>query len=109
MPEPAERPAPGSRPGEAVQQTASQEAPQEAPQYRAAHLRAALAADPRTAELGVQVTVRGEHVFLSGAVASPRRKEELDHVLHEHAATITVHNDVRVVEVGEPGEAEELR
>lgn len=81
----------------------------QAPQYRAARLRSALAQDPRTAELGIQVTVRGDHVFLSGAVASAQRKEELDHVLHESEPRLNVHNDVRVVEVGEPGEAEELR
>lgn len=96
MPEPAE--------------SRREEAPHdEAPQYRAARLRTALAQDPRTAELGVQVTVRGEHVYLSGTVPSARRKEELDHVLHERAPAVTVHNDVRIVEVGEPAEAEELR
>lgn len=86
-----------------------EQAESEAPQYRAARLRSALAEDPRTAELGVQVTVRGDHVYLSGAVASAQRKEELDHVLHEHEPALSVHNDVRIVEVGEPGDAEELR
>ncbi|WP_199433042.1 BON domain-containing protein [Qaidamihabitans albus] len=78
----------------------------EAPQYRAARLRRALAEDTRTAELGVQVTVRGEHVYLSGSVPSRQRKEELDHVLHEKEPGTRVHNDVRVVEAGEPGEPE---
>lgn len=38
-------------------------------QYLAANLRRAVAEDPRTAELGVRITVRGDHVMLSGDVA----------------------------------------
>ncbi|MGH3516379.1 MAG: BON domain-containing protein [Haloechinothrix sp.] len=81
----------------------------EAPHYRAARLRTAIAEDPRTNELGVGVTVRGNDVYLSGTVASAQRKEELDLVLHENAPGMSVHNEVRIVEVGEPGEPEELR
>ena len=36
----------------------------EQPQYLVARLRRALAEDPRTAELGVQVTIRGDVVVL---------------------------------------------
>ncbi|PXY23523.1 phospholipid-binding protein [Prauserella sp. PE36] len=81
----------------------------EAPEYVAARIRRALAEDPRTAELGIQVTVKGEHVYLCGSVASQHCKEELDRVAHEKEPTLTVHNDVDVVEAGEPGEPEVLR
>lgn len=81
----------------------------EPPQYRAARLHRALAEDARTAELGVRVTVRGEHIYLTGTVSSPGRRDELNEVLHEKDPAATVHNEVRVVESGEPGEPEVLR
>ncbi|PXY19042.1 BON domain-containing protein [Prauserella muralis] len=81
----------------------------EAPEYLAARLRRVIAEDSRTAELGIQVSVRGEHVYLSGSVSSQQCKEELDAVLHEREPELRLHNDVRVVEAGEPGEPEVLR
>ncbi|NIJ11818.1 hypothetical protein FHU38_002162 [Saccharomonospora amisosensis] len=81
----------------------------EPPQYRAARLHRVLAEDARTAELGVQVTVRGEDVYLTGTVSSPGRRDELDKVLRELEPEAKLHNDVRVVESGEPGEPEVLR
>lgn len=88
----------GPEPGEGPRQ----------PEYTAARLRRALAEDERTAELGIQVDVRGEHVYLTGAVSSQRCKERLDAVLHERAPKLRLHNDVRVVEATEPGDAEVL-
>ncbi|EID52435.1 BON domain-containing protein [Saccharomonospora xinjiangensis] len=79
------------------------------PEYTAARLRRALAEDERTAELGIQVDVRGEHVYLSGVVSSQTCKERLDAVLRDREPDLHLHNDVRVVEATEPGEAEVLR
>lgn len=87
----------------------SERAEREAPQYRAAKLHALISEDPRTNELGIQVTVRGDDVYLSGTVPSEERKAELDHVVHDHEPEASVHNDVRIAEVGEPREPEELR
>jgi hypothetical protein len=84
------------------------EAP-DAPQYRAARLRQALAEDPRTAELGVRVTVRGEHVMLSGQVVSEQRRAELQRVLAEMEPNLAIYNDVRVTSADEPSGREELR
>ncbi|PRX45951.1 BON domain-containing protein [Prauserella shujinwangii] len=81
----------------------------EAPEYRAARLHRALAEDPRTSELGVQVSVDGDDIRLTGTVSSESCKEELGQVLHEWEPGATVHNDVRVVEADEPGEAEVIR
>lgn len=81
----------------------------EAPEYVAARVRRVLAEDPRTAELGIQVDVRGEHVYLCGSVSSQQCKDELDLVVHEQEPRLRVHNDVHVVEAGEPGEPEVLR
>lgn len=78
-------------------------------QYRVAHLRRALAEDPRTAEQGVRVNVRGDHVHLSGEVATEQRRAELEQVLGELEPEMEVHNDVRVSDTREPARREELR
>jgi hypothetical protein len=78
-------------------------------QYLSARLRRAIAEDPRTTELGVRVTVRGDHVLLSGDVACEERRAELEAVVHEVAPDLQVLDDVRVVSVAEPEGSEELR
>ena len=80
----------------------------EPPQYLVARLSRALAEDPRTAELGVHVTVRGEHVHLTGEVTCPSRKAEVDTVVGEYLTGELVHNDIRVADVREPAGAEEI-
>ncbi|MBB4689153.1 hypothetical protein [Amycolatopsis jiangsuensis] len=80
----------------------------EAPQYLVARLGRALAEDPRTAELGVHVTVRGDQVHLIGEVACAARRAELDRVVAEHLHGELVRNDVRVADLREPVHAEEL-
>ncbi|MDU0289163.1 BON domain-containing protein [Saccharothrix longispora] len=78
-------------------------------QYLSARLRRALAEDPRTTEQGVRVTVRGDHVMLSGTVASADRREALEAVIHDVAPDLTVFDDVKVVSVDAPAGREELR
>jgi osmotically-inducible protein OsmY len=80
-----------------------------AEQYLSARLRQALAEDPRTTELGVRVTVRGDNVLLSGDVASPERRAELEAVIHDVAPELTVIDDVKVVPSEAPVGREELR
>lgn len=81
----------------------------ESPQYRVAHVRRALAEDPRTAEMGVRVNVRGDHVHLTGEVTTEQRRAELETVLAEVAPDVVVSNDVRVADNREPARQEELR
>lgn len=83
--------------------------PEEAPQYLVARLTKALAEDPRTAELGVHVTVRGDQVRLSGEVPCANRKADIEAVVCEHIAAELVHDDVRLADVREPSHAEEIR
>jgi osmotically-inducible protein OsmY len=78
-------------------------------QYVAARLRRMLAEDPRTAEQGVRVTVRGQQVMVSGDVASAERRDQLELVLREAVPDMVVHNDVRIVRAGEPTDREELK
>src|SRR5690606_1217547 len=82
---------------------------EEAPEYRAPRLRRALAEDPRTAELGVQVDVRGEHAHLSGTVSGQADKDQLDQVLHEQEPRPREANDVRPLEGAEPPHSAVLR
>ncbi|WP_367129754.1 BON domain-containing protein [Saccharothrix sp. HUAS TT1] len=80
-----------------------------AEQYLSARLRQALAEDPRTTELGVRVTVRGDTVLLSGDVASPERRAELEAVIHDVAPELKVLDDVKVVPSDAPVGREEIR
>jgi len=78
-------------------------------QYLSARLRRALAEDPRTAEQGVRVTVRGDNVLLSGGVVSEERRDALKAVIHDVAPDLTVLDDVKVVPVDAPAGREEIR
>ncbi|GAA2828921.1 BON domain-containing protein [Crossiella cryophila] len=79
------------------------------PQYEVSRLRRALVEDPRTAEQGVRVTVRGQHVFLVGEVASEARRRGLDEVIGEVAPDLVVHNETHVAGAAAPVGREELR
>jgi BON domain len=77
-------------------------------QYLVQRLRRAIEQDPRTAELGVQVKVRGAVVFLTGEVVTQQRCEQIAQVVAETAPELTVHNDVQVVPAKTPDGREEL-
>jgi osmotically-inducible protein OsmY len=81
----------------------------EAPQYAAARLHEALAEDPRTAELGIKVTVRPGEVFLRGEVLTEGRRDRLTEVIGELAPDLRIHNEVRVADCAEPTGRETLR
>ncbi|MDF5753194.1 BON domain-containing protein [Spongiactinospora sp. TRM90649] len=80
----------------------------EAPQYVAARIQRALAEDTRTHELGIRVDVRGDQLYLRGQVTGEDRRRMIAGVAHEAAPDLTVHNEVSVVEVRDPGEEETL-
>lgn len=80
----------------------------QAPEYVAARLHRALAEDPRTAEQGVQVRVRGDVVVLDGEVGNTERRQTLEDVVHELLPDARVHNDVHVTHPSQPGECEDL-
>lgn len=77
---------------------------EEVPQYLVARLRRALAEDPRTAELGVAVVVRGRDVFLTGEVSSGALHGAITEVVDEAAPQLRVHNETRVAEGRRPHE-----
>ncbi|MFC9897946.1 BON domain-containing protein [Nocardia sp. NPDC127579] len=78
------------------------------PQYLVAHLRRALAEDPRTSELGVHVTIRGDVVVLDGEVSSEERKQAMETVVREQLPAARVHNDVHVTPPYPPEGSEDL-
>lgn len=82
-------------------------APGEA-EYRAEHLRAVLAADPRVHELGLDVAVLGDTIVLRGTVATPAMKAAVGEVAHEFAPDAVIVNDVEVPPNPEPDTVEEL-
>lgn len=79
------------------------------PQYDVAALRRALAEDPRTAELGVHVRIRGDQLFLSGGVACEQRRAAVAEVAAEHADGLVLHNEVHIVPADPPTGQEDLR
>jgi hypothetical protein len=78
------------------------------PQYLVASLRRAFAEDPRTAELGVSVTIRGDTVVLTGDVTSLQQRERLARIVTEQVPKLRVHNDIRVIAPAAPTEHERL-
>lgn len=77
-------------------------------EYLVAHLQEKLAADPRTEELGIEVTVSGPLVVLSGTVATAARREAAGAVAREASGQHQVHNDLVVADLSEPAGTERL-
>jgi hypothetical protein len=78
------------------------------PQYLVAHIRRTFAEDPRTSELGVHISVRGDVVQLSGEVSSGDCKKQLEEIVREQLPSVRIQNDVHVVDAREPAGAEEM-
>ena len=79
------------------------------PQYDVAHLHEILARDPRTAELGIHVRIRGHEVFLQGRVADAQVRAAAGEIVAAHLPDAHVHNDLQVHDPSSRGrEPEEL-
>jgi hypothetical protein len=65
-------------------------------EYTAEHVHVALA--ERLSELGVQVTISGDKVFLSGDVATGDRRDAVGEVASQMLPDHEVHNHVSVVD-----------
>jgi osmotically-inducible protein OsmY len=77
--------------------------------YLVAHVREALARDPRTNELHVDVTVAGRRIFLTGEVASEEHRRAVSDVVRELVPGYDVHNETAVPPLEAPAQPEELR
>jgi osmotically-inducible protein OsmY len=76
--------------------------------YLLARVREALSTDDRTNELGIEVTVAGGKVHLSGTVPTAQRRDAIGVVAAEVLGDQPVINDVTVPDLPEPVSAEEL-
>lgn len=74
------------------------------PEHVAARIERRLAEDPRTHELGIHATMRGDVVYLHGEVAGEQRRRLVADVAAEAANGREVRNEVSVMEIREPGE-----
>ena len=78
------------------------------PGYTEAHVAEALATDPRVSTLGIDVSIRGEEVFLSGDVGNAEAKEGVSAVVAELLPGYTVHNDTSAPDFPRGVETEHL-
>jgi osmotically-inducible protein OsmY len=76
--------------------------------YVMEHARAALAKDPRVAELELDVTVAADTVFVSGTVGSEERRRAVTEVLRELLPEREVVNQTSVLSVDTTPAAERI-
>ena len=76
--------------------------------YLLQHVQDALASDDRARELGVDVTVAGRRLVLTGVVATADQREAIGDVVREVAPDHEVVNELAVMSTEEPGPTEEL-
>lgn len=72
------------------------------PKYLAQRLRDAIAADPRTGELGLEVVVAADGLTIRGVVTSEERRLAIAAVAEETVPGTEVRNETTVKEVHEP-------
>jgi hypothetical protein len=66
-----------------------------------------IAADPRTNELGIRIQVRGDHLVVSGEVASEERRGTVLEVVREHATGLEIVDYIMLSAPGPGGPAHE--
>jgi hypothetical protein len=74
-----------------------------APAYLVAHVHEALATDPECAELGIEVTVTGDRLFLNGTVSSVEQRDRASVVAAACAPEHTIYNDLDVLHTATGG------
>jgi osmotically-inducible protein OsmY len=76
--------------------------------YLVQRVRDVLAGDPRVGELHIDVTIRGDRVFLTGTVPSTERRDVIDGLVREVLPDHQVHNHVTVEAMSGSPEVESL-
>jgi osmotically-inducible protein OsmY len=80
----------------------------EPPDYRAEHIRAALARDPRVQEPELGVEVHGGRALVTGIVPTPARRSAIEAVVRETCPDLGVDNLVTIVAYSEPPAPERI-
>jgi hypothetical protein len=70
-------------------------------EQQARDLERAIATDPRTNELGIRIQVRGDHLVVSGEVASQERRATVIAVVREHEPGLDIVDHIMLS--AEPG------
>lgn len=78
------------------------------PEYLIGHIQEALATDPRTGELELDVRIAGGRVFLTGGVATEERRKAVEDVVRDVVPDLDVANELSVTVETEPGPEEPL-
>lgn len=78
------------------------------PEYLAGEVERALAADPRTHELGVRAEVDGDTIVVRGEVGGAERRRLIEDVVAEVAPGMALRNEVSVISVGPPATEESV-
>jgi osmotically-inducible protein OsmY len=77
-------------------------------EYRIEHLRDALAHDPDTTELDVQITLAGERIVLTGYAGTEAHRRAITDVARRVVPDIEVVNEMDLAEFGAGGEPESI-
>lgn len=80
----------------------------EAPEYLIGRIQQALATDPRTGELELDVQIAGGRIFLTGSVTTDDRCRAVEAVVREIAPDLDISNDLSVVPEQDPGPEERI-
>ncbi len=99
---------PESRRGGPSSERKARALPPEPGPYLEAHVAEALATDPRVSMLGIEVSIRGSAVFLSGEVGTAERQHAVTAVVAELLPDHSVHNDTSADEFPPGSEVEQL-
>ncbi len=81
---------------------------EKAPEYRAGHIMQRIAEDPRTSEMGIQVSVHRDWLVVSGVVPTPQRREEILRIVREEAPDLRIRDEMQITGAGDPDGEETL-
>lgn len=76
--------------------------------YLTERIREALAHDPKVSELGIAVSVTGDHVVVTGSVATPERRLAVEDIVTPLLGELTLHNGITVSSLSEGDEQEAI-
>lgn len=74
-----------------------------------ARLREALAEDPRTNELDIQIEQEGKRFLLRGEVMTEARRDAVSQIVRENFPGFEIENQLRISSFSEPSETEEIK
>jgi len=77
-------------------------------QYLVGRIQAALAAHPRTNKLDVKVMIAGGKIHLMGRTSTEERRHAIAEVVAEAVPDMDVRNELTVIEIGSPCQAEDI-